>query len=89
MCIEVMEPTLWGKGSRIKGCLKVLESYGGHAKSQIKALEEMEQYLLGENPNSGSAKDIRASINRIKQAPNGAPLQEMPQAGSKKRLRAG
>lgn len=87
MCIEVMEPTLWGKGSRIKGCLKVLESYGGHAKSQIKALEEMEQYLLGENPNSGSAKDIRESINRIKQASNGAPLRKMPQSGKKKKRR--
>ena len=78
MCLLVMEPDMWGKGARIKNCLKVLESYGGHAKSQIPELEAIAAQFRRENPQHKSAQDIMDSISRIKQAPNGAPLRKFP-----------
>lgn len=77
LCIAVMEPNMWGKGQRIKGCLQVLESYGGHAKSQIPALEKVAEFLSRDNPNDKHAAGIRDSIQRIKKAPNGKPLRKM------------
>ena len=81
MCLEVMEPDMWGKTARIKGCLKVLESYGGQAKSQIKDLEKIERHLRGGKTGPNKPADaIKDSIMRIKKLPNGPPLRNLPRS---------
>lgn len=79
LCIEVMEHDQWGKGNRIPKCLKILESYGTAAKSQIPALRKVESELLAASkaPNK-HVLAIRQSIARIEKSTKTRKLRSMP-----------
>jgi hypothetical protein len=63
LCLDVMEIDRWGKQSRITGCLKALQTYGGAARPILPRLEELERQLRA-HP---EAKSLASQIDLVRQ----------------------
>ena len=61
LCISVMEIDKWGKGDRIKRCLKALEIYGAAAKPLLPKLKQLEQDLSAHR----EAKNLKPFIEKV------------------------
>lgn len=47
LCLETMDPSLWGAGARVPGRLRTLQSYGGSARFILPRLKAMRWELQG------------------------------------------
>ncbi len=61
LCIDIMDINRWGKRYRIRRCLKILQRYGGAARSMIPKLKDLEKRLK----NHREAKGLKSHIELV------------------------
>ncbi|MEM6798431.1 MAG: DUF6288 domain-containing protein [Planctomycetota bacterium] len=81
LSLVAMDHDKWGKAYRIRECLKVLESYGAAAKSQLTELRGIEQELRSMGRTEAKHADaVRDAIKKIERAEQAPELRQLPPA---------